>query len=439
MALFWISVLLILFGAGGWLLRTLASKDDWRLFGPFGVLMVAYLYYCAVGPMVRHLIGDMGFQGIGFESSLGWSAGAALISFLGVVCGYALRRRPGEVVYPALNQSKGWFGTSLIMYGVFYCGLVISVGGDPRALYNIIGDGGDFERDGMGLMGFQTYLYLGMSCMIAPCVVMLVLSQGHLFRRGLALLLTANLFLVFITTGFRIRIAFMLLALLCIMMLRLRANPAWFKGFKVVIMSRLAILGVVCVTLLVAMSSARKYGKGVDLEQLREIDGQQMLISTFNDSVIYFVGGAVVEHVANEAGHTYLETYHAGLLRMVPSAIYGEKPKPVTLEIIANAMGGNVAASNAGFAVPFYIEHYISFGWLGLIGGSVLVGCAAAAVENLAIRHKRPLAYLAYALLSAYAFVYFHRGYFPQQLDYLMFIAGVPLFLFYLFRKRLAI
>lgn len=438
MPLFWVSTITILIAASTWLFLTLTSKNDWRLFGPFGVLMICYIYYCAAGPLVHNIWGEMGFRGVDFASNINSSSLAALLSFIMAFLGYGLSRKKGEAAFYMPQSTRGLWNTCLVLYGAFLVGLIIAKGGDPTNLYNILGER-DIFGETVDLFGFQTYLYMGMSCMIVPCIALIVTSQGSPMRRIIAFALTSNLFLIFLTTGFRLRIAFTLLALLSIMTLRLRTNPKWSKGYKMIIMSRLAFIGAGALAILVLMSSARQYGKGLDLDKLKDVDMGQIAISPFNDSAIYFCGGAVIDYIKTEGSHTYFETFMAGALRMVPSAIYGEKPIPKTIEVISNAMGGDDAAFKAGFAVPFYVEHYISFGWVGLLIGSMVIGNICARIENIAVKHPRPLAYLFFAIMSAYVFIYFHRGYFPQQLDYLMFMAIIPLTTLYSLRNRISV
>lgn len=438
MLLFWISTLFIGVCAFGWLVKVLASKEDWRLFSPFGVLMLCFLFYCSVGPWVSTRFTDMAFLTVDFYDHIGLSAGASLLSFLCVCLGYRLVRKRGQVVF-TVPSWDGTFGHAMAVYFGFFFLFVLSYEGNFAQIYNIFGGLSEQQLGGgLSLFGFQQYFYLMISSCVAPVVLMWAKSSSSLPRKATVLGLLLNLLMIFMATGFRLRIVFCLLALVCLYFLRLRSSPRWFSGYKVFIMQRMALFGLLGGIFIVSMSTARKYGQGLDLEALKQASPMEMMASTFNDSVIYFCGGQVIHHVGSVSGTTKLETFKAAALRMIPQQIIGEKPLPKTIEIINEAMGGDVAASGAGFAVPCYVEYYISFGWFGVIVGSLLLGVAAAKVANLAIAKPTAFNLLFYALMTGFAFIYFHRGYFPQQLDYFMFMVGLPMAAFWGIRRRRA-
>lgn len=435
MLLFWTSSILILTIASLWLLRALFTKNDWRLFGPMGVLMMCYIYYCAIGPWILNTNTAMEFMGISYLENIHSSALAALVSFIGVLIGYSSLAKKGEAAISLETQSNlRW---PLGLYLLFFVSHLISVGGSIARVYNFAGTANENElENAISLFGFEQYLYFTISSCIACVVVLWGASLQSLKAKLLSAAFTVNLLLVFLATGFRLRIAFMALAVASFMMLRFRNNPAWHRGIKWLTMQRLGIVGGLSLLAIMAMSTARQYGRGVDLEKLKEADRSEIIVNAFNDSVIYFCSGIIMDFVRDYGNHTYFETYKAAGLRMIPSALIGEKPLPKTQEVIAQAMGGGAAAYQAGFAVPYYVENYISFGWPGLILGSFFLGAGCAWISNRLIRNPSGINALAYALLSGYAFIYFHRGYFPQQLDYFMFTTGIPMIAFWLISPK---
>lgn len=435
MLFFWISTTVILLGSSAWLCRAILSKDDWRFFGPMGVLMMCYIYYCSIGPWILNANTSMEFMGISYLENIHSSSLAALVSFAVVLLGHCAVAQKGEVAISLETQGRiRWpFGLYLLFFGFH----LISVGGGVARVYNFAGTANENELgDVINLFGLEQYLYFSISSCIACIVVLWGASLQCLKAKLLASALTVNLLLIFLATGFRLRIAFMALAVASFMMLRFRSNPAWNRGAKWLTMQRLGIVGGLSLLAIMAMSTARQYGRGVDLEKLKEADRSEIMVNAFNDSVIYFCGGIVMDFIRDYGNHTYFETYKAAGLRMIPSAIIGEKKLPETQEVIAQAMGGGAAAYQSGFAVPYYIENYISFGWPGLILGSFLLGAGCAWISNRLIRTPSGINALAYALFSGYAFIYFHRGYFPQQLDYFMFLVGIPLVAFWLISTK---
>ena len=137
----------------------------------------------------------------------------------------------------------------------------------------------------------------------------------------------------------------------------------------------------------------------------------------------------------SQRSHTYFETVQAAVIRAIPSEIYGVKPVPATLTAVQDAMGGTVSAVESGFAVPFYIEYFIMFGWPGIVILSAALGFVCAKLENGFSGHVTLYHMLFHIMVSAYMFMYFHRGYLPQQVDYLFFIVGFPMIALMPFRR----
>lgn len=437
MSIFWASTLLIFISTLAWFARTLFSKEDWRILSPFGLLMLCYLYYCALGPWVQMACGTMSFISIDFYDHIALSAGSAMVSFAFACAGYWFVRKRGQLSLTGGMHDRT-LGFSLLFYFTCLTAVIMSQGGNLKQVYNIFGSAQESELGSVSdVMGFQMYLYSLIGALSAPVVLMWTRAEGSLGKRLLVLALLTNTLLVFLASGFRLRIAFLILSLTCLHFLSQRANPRWFSGFKTTTFRRLAKYALAGGALVVAMSAARKYGRGIDLEVLRESSANEVAVSAFNDSVIYYCGGETMDYVANYSQHTGLETYKAALLRMVPSAIIGEKPLPQTIVVINEAMGGNAASYSAGFAIPCYAEYYICFGWFGVVVGSTLMGACCAWVANLAIRRPTPYVLFFYALMTGFVFIYFHRGYFPQQLESFMFMVGVPMVAYAFIRHKM--
>lgn len=427
-------MLLIGFGliGGGflaWLLPRLTPVRRWTLVGPFAVLQLTFLLYAVIGPAFLYLTTELSVIGIDLMESMGSSALAAVSSYIAMSAGYLSFRRE---VHPKLVGSNkprpNVILYALLSYALFYSLTLVSVRFNLAALYNIFGSA-ETNMEGAGIGALQNYFYLSMSGMIAPIVLVLLLPGFH--WTALAVLMALNATAVYVTTGFRIRVALVFLAASLAIFARNTLAPKGRIPFIRII--QVALAGLL---LLASMSVARKYGKGVDRAVIQAASSEDMVSSFFKDTSIFYMGGKVVSMYQNDdRPHTYLETLQATVIRAIPSQIYGEKPLPATLEAVQYAMGGTQAARSSGFAVPFYIEYFIMFGWPGLIILSAFLGTVCAKFENSMSGDISLFRLLFHIMVSAYMFMYFHRGYMPQQVDYFFFIVGLPMLLLLPFRR----
>jgi len=411
-----------------WFIRNWSSKQDWRVVGPFGVLLLCYLYYCSIGPLLMNWFSDMQLLNISNYDSIQSSSYCSLVSFFFSCLGYWRYKRPKGQVFWSDNRVDFTWKRSLAIYFIFYVFFLISKKFNIHAVYNIAGAIGIPYLDArISSSGFENYLMLLMSSMILPLLMLWSASGRSLFRRVISIILTLNLLTMILATGFRLRLIFLLLCAVSLMVLKGRSRQDWFLGYRNLVRSRVIMISAILVALITLMSLGRVYGKGIDFEKLRFAleQGGHAALAPFKDSNIFFVGGSTKDYVDANSSYVFFEPLKMTFVRMIPSGMYGEKPRSETLYVIGETMGGQ-DAMRLGFAVPFYIEHYISFGWWGLIIGSYVLGFLCRWVENLTIRKKLKSTNLFFIAASGYVFIYFHRGHLPQQVEYFMFMVMIP-------------
>lgn len=431
--LLWANATLVLTGFMLWLIPRLTTQRRWTLIGPYAVMQLTFLLYCALGPINRYLSTDLMVIGIDLKDSMGAAAVAAALAYLSFNLGYVLCRRE---VRPNLILSDGnHYHIGNLALGVYMLAFLFTftaVGFNLTSIYNVFGSSFN-NSEGISLGGIQNYLYLSMSAMIAPVVLLLLLpAPVWLFW---SMLLSLNAVAIYVTTGFRIRVALLFLAAA----LAVYARQTLVRNGKFPLV-RILQISVVGILLISAMSVARKYGQGVDRLAISSAKSEDFISGFFKDTSIFYMGGRVVTLFAEneERSHTYFETVKATAIRAIPSQIYGEKPAPATLTAVQDAMGGTSAIIASGFAVPFYIEYFIMFGWPGVIILSALLGFVCATIENRFRGNVTLYHALFHIMVSAYMFMYFHRGYLPQQADFFFFIVALPMLLLFPFRRSIA-
>ena len=415
-----------------WFIPRLVPARRWTFVGPYAVMQLAFLLYCSLGPMHRYLNTDLMIIGIDLKGSMGSAALAALFSYISFSIGYVVSRK--EVRPRLALNSNSYKHTGQLAFMVYLLALsltLVSAGFNLGTLYNVFGSRVN-DSEGASLGGLQTYFYLSMSAMIAPIVMLVLLpTPGGIM---LAALMALNAIAIYVTTGFRIRIALLMLAV-CLATFAKQTLVAK-AGIPLLRIIQIGALGIL---LLTTMTIARKYGEGIDRVAISSATSDDFVAGFFKDSSIFFTGGKVISLYAENTDreHTYLEIIKATVIRAIPSQIYGIKPVPATIATIQDAMGGTTTVINSGFAAPFYIEYFIMFGWPGLIILSAILGVVCAKFENRFSGYVSLYHTLFYIMLSSYMFMYFHRGYFPQQVDFFFFFVALPMLILLPFRRSL--
>lgn len=430
--MFWLCFSVILSGFVFWASKRLAPGRRWSLIGPFAVMQFSFLIYCAIGPAYLLLTTELTVIGIDLRESIGRASAASLVAYASMCLGYILARK--ELV-PKLVENEKQHGiavlSSLIIYTGAYILTLASVGFNASSLYNFFGNTMNL-MEGASLGGLQTYFYLSMSAMIAPIVLLALLPGGKSFM--VATFMGINAIAIYVTTGFRIRVALLFLAVGLALLAR---STLMSKGRLPLI--RILQVGLFGLFLISSMSIARKYGHGVDRSIISSASTDDFVSGFFKDTSIFYMGGKVISLYDEDdnRSHTYFQTVVDTAIRAIPSEIYGQKPIPSTMVAIQDAMGGTPAAISSGFAVPFYVEYFIMFGWPGLLFLSATLGFICALIENRFSGFVTLYHLLFYVMLSSYMFMYFHRGYLPQQADYFFFIVVLPLLMLWPFRRNL--
>ncbi len=257
--------------------------------------------------------------------------------------------------------------------------------------------------------------------------VLIPISLVILVRRNfdiVSLFLLIMLFWILIQTGFRYRV----------LILAVSAGTAFFvaNNYKVRIIYTVGggVLGVFLVNLL---GMVRRYGEGIDISRLDNVELSSVLTSFSGEAGIAFV----MDYTARQPlpPLVTIEPWTVALARLIPSFLWANKPQASYLEnIIA---GATIAkAELAGAAAPQQVEILFQFGWLGLPVLSFLYFGFAAILLGWINRLGREARIAGFAMVPVYFGYYMQtRGYFSQILsDGLFFF--MPLFMIHWFDSR---
>jgi hypothetical protein len=209
-----------------------------------------------------------------------------------------------------------------------------------------------FEQQVEILGGGSQYLFLNQSLNL-----MVPLTLLFLIRRNfspVSLLIVPLVLFLFLQVGFRFRIMILLAGI--------ATSYASMRGIR--IRTSHALIGLcIGLALAVTVGALRSYGRGVDFSRLGD--------SFEEAAVAQLVGECGTVYVLSSiAGATlpdpiYLEPWLLGIIRLIPTFVWPEKPASDYLGNISNMMalpGGD----KAGVAAPQHVEMLLQFGWVGL-------------------------------------------------------------------------
>jgi hypothetical protein len=232
----------------------------------------------------------------------------------------------------------------------------------------------------------------------------------------LSWLIVVVLIWVLIQTGFRYRI----------LLLAASSATAFFilRGIKLrVVYTLLGAVGAVF--LINLLGSIRRYGEGVDLSRLENIEFGGLFTRFSGEAGITFVTDYTASNPLPDP--VFAEPWVVAIARLVPSFLWADKPSATYLNnIISGATIRN--AELAGAAAPQQVEMMFQLGWFGLPLLSFIYFSAAILLLTRINRLGREARIAGFALVPAFFGYYMQtRGYFSQILsDGLFFF--VPLF-----------
>lgn len=364
------------------------------------------------------LVSDSSSNYLGiYLSDMRWMQFAVLLYIAGmaVACRFFERnlklnvaeKRVGERIYnPAI-----YYGLIIISFiGIFYLTFTNKL--------NLISSS-DFTFDKSQINTFS-FVNLVFNILIPLMLVFLIKRNFDL----LSLFLMLILFWILLQTGFRYRI----------LILAASAGTAFFiaNNYRIRTLYTVggAFVGVFLVNLL---GMIRRYGEGVDLSRLENVDVGSILTSFRGEAGIAFV----MDYTARQPlpPLVTIEPWTVAIARLVPSFLWADKPQASYLEnIVAGAT--TIRAEQAGAAAPQQVEMLFQFGWPGIPVLAFLYFGFAVLLLGWINRLGREARIAGFAMIPVYFGYYMQtRGYFSQILsDGLFFF--LPLFMIHWFDRR---
>lgn len=276
---------------------------------------------------------------------------------------------------------------------------------------------------GSGLSGsLDTYIYSTQDFLIT-------LSIGLYLRKvrtAYFLLIITAVFILFSSNFFRYRIILTVTGLGIIYLYR---HPEFFRNIL-----KYTLIGVMAAYAFLFITLNRKI--------LADLKFNEIQYNVFDDSgnsqsIVLDQGSnihadfTVFKYYRDhpEARHDYGETmFIYPFIRALPGFLFADgKPYPPSLQVIVNAYGGDYTAEHSGKAVTNVGEFYIAFGITGIIIGMFFFGRILKILQNKWVWDNSYNALIQLAILVS-LFQYITRGYFPQYVNHIIFLA-IPVYL----------
>ena len=393
----------------GFMFFFFASRSPLGALSLPSVTAMTSAIYFYVMPAVSLASGDDRFLGMRL-TSLEWVHAVVLLYILGALAAFLVFRRAFLINPAAPRPDEGRLnGLSLGFLWVLTIAMIVSQVELGRL--NLLGSRNyELNADTSGQLSFLGEGYN----LLVPLTLIFLIRRNFSLP---SLLLLAPVLFVLAQAGFRFRIMILLaavtVAFLLLRRIRIRASLI-FLG---------ATAGLFLVNLL---GSVRRYGEGIDLSGLQDVQWRTFFSSFGGEiGIVYvtsYVAGSPLPDLA------LFQPWLVGFARLVPSFLWPDKPMP---DYLSPIIGGFTAAGveRAGIAPPQQVEMLLQFGWLGVPMLAFLYFAIATLLIGRLSRLSREARLAGIAIAPAFFGYYMQsRGYFFQIFaDSLFFFA--PCFL----------
>lgn len=398
-------------------------KDYGIFWSPLTIIAIIMAYYCLLGPYEAIVSNETYDRLINMRKFYPAAFWGAWVSLLSIAAGFFMNSRSGlNVVFPRIpDEMLARYGKRVVIVSLVL--FSFSTGG------NIVGFINPLDADAVSTSGsFSNYFLLSINFLVPG--ICLLFAYWLKTRRQFAWLVVATLICVglYLTLGFRYRIILLIgsLAITYYLAIGKRPNP---------ILAPLLIGGLI--SLMGIINITRSYGSGLDTEKLEETDTEVYYKSGLRESMIFQTSGAVIATSSAKQQYVGITPIVSTLLFPIPQRFYPQKNSAAYVLTILKSIYGDKYFQGSAFMA--YGEHYLSFGWWGVVGWGLLIGWLYRRIWNWFSSNKSNLwVIVAYAVTVSFAFILLSRGYLPQ-VTMLFFFSVFPIyFVMGIVRRRFA-
>lgn len=407
MKLDYLLILLLIFSIVAYLWKAWASKDRSLIWSPMTFLSLVYIYYCVI-PFFH---GNLGIYGVSINGATTIMNAGALMSYLFIWIGFS---KNTQKQFPKWNslivpENAKFYGMLLFALGL---ACYVPFRGFHISFFNVD------ENEIYDRAGFTSYFIDLISLFCAACSLIFIGRKRKLDICFIGAIWLALVF--FIIAGFRFRIVMLIVAIV---------TTAYL--YPIPKKLNYAILGVIAIVAYVGfgiMDSARTYGHGLNLEEV-SINTEE--IGPGESDYVYVMSALSMKHYQH-ADKLHFEPLVTAICMPIPRTLAPWKPDGKYLKEIQNRVLGT---SDYGAAFVFFVEAFMSWGWLGVIIYSIFVGWLAKVFWNNYKMNSNSIgAIVLLGLFNGFSYVLVSRGYMAQAFNTFMYFIVIPFWFIQLFR-----
>jgi len=413
-----------------------SRRNAWySLYSPTIVLGGLILYYTILGPVQSLFInGDVLMNGVDHRDYLfsGWFA--VFIYYLFVRLGYSC---PSVTTSPYINTTSAVPSTYIYKVGfyLFFAGIMLYLSTISFDLiitqlnpFDSVDSDGSTSSAMIESGSFKNYFLYSINLAIPGLALMfssLLRQRKGYILFSLSLLVTT---LLFLTEGFRYRIAILLMSLLVLWLFRYK------KKLPILLISIFLFFFIFVSSLIGAI---RVYGSGLDLTKVQDFSPTELAQGKgLGEDKVFLATAAIVDQTPSLIPYVGLTPIQNLILFPIPRSILPDKPDASYVKDSLEKIYGN-AAYSAGVAFLNIGEYFLVAGWFSLVPAAFITGYFLKKLWHwFLLRSSEPLAQCAYLIHCAFLLMLLSRGYIAQVAMLYVFTVFPSLLIYYRLSRR---
>ena len=407
------------------IITRLRSPNYLQIWSPIFLISALFIYYAVIGPVITVLSGETYFRLVEHRHLFEVAWIANLLAFLSMLLGYQLTKKPfkwrvskmvglsNPTISPIYCKK---FGRLLFIF----CLLIFAgfAGSSILRIMNPISGGEEMELNFGG--NFTNYFILPIAGFV-PALSALTIAMLHKkiskiewFAFNLAACG------IYLSLGFRYRIVLVLIAVGMTYFFIKKKKPNLVLT-TVGIVLFIGFMGFVQMT--------RTYFGGLDVDRVSEKETSEFFLAGLNESNIFMTSGMLISQIPENYDFIYHDQIIQAATIFIPRSLWPGKPAGRHQVIVYSLYNPEDPSKGRGVAFPLFILFYFSFGWLGLIIGSVIFGHLLKRLFLwFILNQNNSYALIIYSSLLGSMYFIFSRGYLPAHVMLLSFTL-IPCFL----------
>ena len=408
----------------------LFNKDNRLTFAhPLIFYSGIMIYYTVLCPFVQIIINDTTSKGYDFRNqyALGWQG--AILSVFSVFIGYSLNTKFKKNITRkcSLNRNSLWsIGLLLNFIGI---SLFMVIKGFDISKFN------PFTSQSLSITfldyggEFSNYFRYALEFLVGGNLLMFAVSYETRKKFILTLIISILTIFLFLNSGFRFRILFMIVSMLLFFFIR-------EKKLKPNLAINLGSLSLVFVLFFfIYIGQIRTYGLGFDFDALNNSQDSFLQLMFKNaESDLFITTSGVMNVIPEKLPFLNFYPIFKTIIHPLPSFLFNKGSGDYLFSIVDAVY--RFKDIYQGAAYLNYAEYYAMFGWFGIFIFSLLLGNLFKRLwQWINLHNEDPFALVIYLLNVTFIFMLISRGYLPQQVQLYCFTI-LPLYLVYFFNLR---